>query len=134
VTGELIDKAARAVASAKLLLAAGDTDGASNRAYYAMYDAALAALAWVGDGANEAVTRTHSGLIARFGQQFVRSGRLNPELGRSINRVQELRLTADYLTAAVPIDKAEWAIGEAEAFVTTIRELLAEPSRDETTG
>ena len=37
-------KASRAVASAKLLLDAGDVDGACNRAYYAMFDAAHAAL------------------------------------------------------------------------------------------
>ncbi len=37
---DLLDKASKAVASAKLLLNAGDTDGACNRAYYAMFDAA----------------------------------------------------------------------------------------------
>lgn len=37
-------KAAQAVASAKVLLATGDADGACNRAYYAMFDAARAAL------------------------------------------------------------------------------------------
>lgn len=40
---ELIVKANRAIASAKLLHAAGDSDGACNRAYYAMFDAAKAA-------------------------------------------------------------------------------------------
>ncbi len=37
-------KAERAAVSAKLLLEAGDVDGACNRAYYAMFDAARAAL------------------------------------------------------------------------------------------
>jgi uncharacterized protein (UPF0332 family) len=41
----LMQKAARALDSARLLLDAGDTDGACNRAYYAMFDAARAALA-----------------------------------------------------------------------------------------
>jgi uncharacterized protein (UPF0332 family) len=35
-------KARPALASAKLLLASGDVDGACNRAYYAMFDAARA--------------------------------------------------------------------------------------------
>jgi uncharacterized protein (UPF0332 family) len=35
-----MSKAARAVASARLLLDHGDVDGACNRAYYAMFDAA----------------------------------------------------------------------------------------------
>ena len=41
---DLLGKAERALASARLLLDAGDTDGACNRAYYAMFDAARAAL------------------------------------------------------------------------------------------
>lgn len=41
-------KPSRAIASAQLLLDAGDVDGASNRAYYAMFDAAHAALLWAG--------------------------------------------------------------------------------------
>jgi uncharacterized protein (UPF0332 family) len=41
---ELMDKAHRALTSARLLLDAGDSDGATNRAYYAMFDSALSAL------------------------------------------------------------------------------------------
>nr|WP_281799719.1 HEPN domain-containing protein [Methylocystis echinoides] len=37
-------KAKRALSAARLLLTAGDGDGACNRAYYAMFDAAHAAL------------------------------------------------------------------------------------------
>jgi uncharacterized protein (UPF0332 family) len=41
---EFLAKAKTAVRSARVLLAAGDPDGACNRAYYAMFDAARAAL------------------------------------------------------------------------------------------
>jgi hypothetical protein len=58
--GELMEKANRVVASAKLLLDAGDVDGACNRAYYAMFDAARAALIqW---GKPPAYRGTHKGL------------------------------------------------------------------------
>lgn len=40
----LLDKSDRALASAQLLFSAGDYEGACNRAYYAMFDAAKAAL------------------------------------------------------------------------------------------
>ena len=40
----LMDKAKRACASARALLDLDDVDGACNRAYYAMFDAARAAL------------------------------------------------------------------------------------------
>ncbi|OIQ93998.1 hypothetical protein GALL_240040 [mine drainage metagenome] len=39
---DLMAKAAQAVESARALLARGDADGACNRAYYAMFDAARA--------------------------------------------------------------------------------------------
>lgn len=46
-TGLMI-KASEAAESAKLLPGAGDVDGACNRAHYAMFDAARAALIWSG--------------------------------------------------------------------------------------
>jgi uncharacterized protein (UPF0332 family) len=97
MTTEIMDKAAKALGSARLLLKAGDSDGATNRAYYAMFDAAIAALSWAGVGTTQDQPKTHSGLIANFGLRLVQTGRLPAELGRSLNRVQELRLTADYL-------------------------------------
>ena len=45
----LMLKADRARSSARVLLDLGDVDGACNRAYYAMFDAARAAL--IGSGA-----------------------------------------------------------------------------------
>ena len=52
----LMAKAARACASARALLDLGDVDGACNRAYYAMFDAARAALL-----ASAAPVETHIG-------------------------------------------------------------------------
>jgi uncharacterized protein (UPF0332 family) len=122
-----MDKAQKALASAKLLLSAGDTDGATNRAYYAMFDAAIAALIWAGANAEQHSPKTHSGLIASFGQNLVKAGTLPAEFGRALNRVQELRLTADYLAEPVSSDKAQWAIEEAESFVGAVLALLLQP-------
>jgi uncharacterized protein (UPF0332 family) len=97
MTQKIMDKAAKALASARILLAAGDSDGATNRAYYAMFDAATAALAWAGIGTAQDHHKTHGGLIGGFGLHLVQTGRLPAELGRSLNRVHELRLTGDYL-------------------------------------
>ena len=41
---DLMQKANRALTSAQLLYANGDYEGACNRSYYAMYDAARAAI------------------------------------------------------------------------------------------
>jgi len=66
---DLISKALRAVASAELLLNAGDVEGACNRAYYGMFDAARFALFLIGETDEPTVTKTHSGLISAFSLQ-----------------------------------------------------------------
>jgi len=55
----------------------------------------------------------------------VLAGLLPTAFGRSLNRVQELRLTGDYLAAPVPTDKAEWAVREAETFAAAVRQIPA---------
>jgi uncharacterized protein (UPF0332 family) len=134
VTTEILDKAQTALASAKLLLSAGDSDGATSRAYYAMFDAAKAALAWAGGSNDQPQHKTHSGLIAAFGLHLVKTGKLPAEFGRSLNRVQELRLTGDYLPVPVPIDKSEWAVQEAERFLEGVRRLLAQQPGQPSSG
>ena len=55
----LMAKAVQAVAPARMLLAFGDADGACNRAYYAMFDAARAVLLASG----YEIGKTHSGIL-----------------------------------------------------------------------
>lgn len=116
-----MQKADRALASAQLLFDAGDTDGACNRPYYAMFDAVRAALA---SEAEPETTRTHSGLIAAFGLQLVKPGRLPKELGRMLNRAEEVRLLADYTGGSVEPADARELLSQAEAFVNVVRNYL----------
>lgn len=122
---DLMDKASRALASAKLLLDAGDVDGACNRAYYAMFDAARAALIWSGAPVEPTVAKTHSGLISAFSLRLVKTGRLPVELGKALNRAAEIRLVADYTGEEVTVDKAQWAIEQAASFVNVVQRELA---------
>jgi uncharacterized protein (UPF0332 family) len=78
----------RALASAQIPLADNDTDGACNRAYYAMFDAVHAALLAAGV---TSMSKTHSGLMQLFSQHFVRTGKLPADFGRSLQRVHALR-------------------------------------------
>jgi uncharacterized protein (UPF0332 family) len=73
---ELLAKAIQASASAQLLLNAGDFDGACNRAYYAMFDAARAALLASGAKVEPGIAKTHSGLISAFSLHLVKTGRV----------------------------------------------------------
>ena len=66
---DFLTKAKIAGQSARLLLAAGDTNGAVNRAYYAMFDAARSALTTIDPELIN--TKTHASIIRRFGKHLV---------------------------------------------------------------
>jgi uncharacterized protein (UPF0332 family) len=117
---ELMSKAVRAAESARLLLEAGDRDGACNRAYYAMFDAARAALLVSGAPVAVEVTRTHGGLISAFSLHLVKTGKIDVEQGRALNRAEEIRLVADYKGDSVDQTHAEWVVARAESFVRVI--------------
>jgi uncharacterized protein (UPF0332 family) len=117
---ELFTKAQTAATSARILLNAGDVDGACNRAYYAMFDAARAALLASGVDESTVNTKTHSGLISKFSLELVKSGQVSVELGKSLNKVEDLRLMADYKGDAVLKEDATWAVNQAEIFVEAL--------------
>ena len=103
----LMSKAIRASASARALLDLGDVDGACNRAYYAMFDAARAALLAAGAPVQPDLGKTHAGLIAAFGLQLVKNGPITKELGRLLKRAEEIRLVADYKGDSVELEEPE---------------------------
>jgi uncharacterized protein (UPF0332 family) len=117
-------KAERTLAAARLLLDAGDTEGSCNRAYYATYYAAQAALMAAGIAEPEEGYKTHQGLIGAFGKHLVLSGQLDKNLGRSINKVQRLRQLADYTGDPPSLEDATGAVEQAELFVGAIRSKL----------
>ena len=119
-------KAERALSGARILLKNDDSEGACNRAYYAMFDAAQAALlAFVAEAAPmQSSVKTHRGLIAAFGKHLVLGGHIAVEFGASLNKVERLRLLADYTGDPVTIDDATWAVAQAAAFITAVRSSL----------
>ena len=119
---DLLAKAIQAAASAKLLLDAGDADGACNRAYYAMFDAARAALLASGAPVPAEIAKTHSGLISAFSLHLVKSGRVPVEFGKTLNKAEELRLIADYKGDPIESDAASWVVSEAHSFVQKMQD------------
>jgi uncharacterized protein (UPF0332 family) len=63
-------KAQIALSGAQLLLNAGDSDVATSRAYYAMFDAAPAALFALGIEEANAPIKTHNGLMLSLGSMW----------------------------------------------------------------
>lgn len=134
----LMAKATQAVASARVLLNLGDEDGACNRAYYAMFDAAQAALLMSGVPAPDALGKTHRGLINTFSAYLVKDGPVSKELGRQLKRAEEVRLVADYNGESVEQADAAELVGQAEVFVSEMQRLFFEdkaaPGHSDTAG
>lgn len=120
-SSDLMAKSRRAAASARLLLNIGDVDGACNRAYYAMFDAARAALSSSRAPVETEMIKTHGGLIAAFSLHLVKTGQVPIELGKALNKIEDLRLIADYTGDPVEIKKANWAVQQAEIFVQAMQ-------------
>jgi uncharacterized protein len=118
---DLLDRARQAVRSARTLQSSGDPDGAMNRAYYAMFYAAHAALEHRGV---EVPSSKHGTLVGRFGQHLVKPGFVPRALGSSLNRMLELRHKADYGSEEMAEVDAERAASEAEAFISAIERLI----------
>lgn len=83
--------AGRALRSAHVLLDTGDVEGAINRAYYAVFYAATAALADL-----EEYPKTHKGVQDRFNLHFVRSGKLDVQWAKTYAYIFNARQKADY--------------------------------------
>jgi uncharacterized protein len=116
-----MNKARRTLSSAQSLLQNGDTEGACNRAYYAMFNAARAALLAADIDAPDGGYKTHNGLIGAFGKHLVSTGHVDAGLGRAINQVQRLRQIADYVGDPPSLEDATWAVEQAEGFVVAMR-------------
>ena len=115
--GVLLAKAQQAAASAQALMALGDADGACNRAYYAMFDAARAVLLVHGHPTREGGAKTHSGVISAFSLQLVKTGQVPMSLGRALKRAEETRVVADYRGDSVTGDEASALVLQAQEFV-----------------
>jgi uncharacterized protein (UPF0332 family) len=118
--GQLLAKADRALRSAKELLFSNDPDGACNRAYYAMFDAARAALLSIKAPVSPDTIKTHNGLNRAFALHVVKEGLFPSEIGKSLQQIEEMRLIADYDGEPLENEDATWAVDQAAQFVFEI--------------
>ncbi|MBS0601553.1 MAG: HEPN domain-containing protein [Proteobacteria bacterium] len=123
-----MQKAERALTSARVLLDLGDVDGACNRAYYAMFDAARAALIATNAPTAPEIAKTHSGLITAFSLHLVKSGQVPVEFGKAFNRVADIRLVADYTGDEVDSETARWSVDQSGRFVAEIIRFIQQAS------
>ncbi|MBI4361875.1 MAG: HEPN domain-containing protein [Euryarchaeota archaeon] len=117
---DLLTKSGRSLDAARSLYRRGDYDFAVSRAYYAMFYLAQAVLLTRG------VSRSkHSGVIAAFGEYFVKTGVLPKEFHTSLNLAFEKRGVGDYVYAS-RISRAEAAavLKDAREFVKSVEAYL----------
>jgi uncharacterized protein (UPF0332 family) len=117
----LFEKADRALVSADTLLRQGDTEGACNRSYYAMFNAARAALILVGAPAEVTEGKSHNGLHSAFNQYLVKPGHIGQGLGAEFRRAERLRQISDYLGDQIDPKKASETLNHACEFVQKIK-------------
>jgi len=86
-----------------------------------MFDAARAALLASGAPVAPDVGRTHGGLISAFSNHLVKNGPVSKDMGRLLNRAQEIRQVADYKGDSVELSDAQEMVGQAETFVAAMR-------------
>jgi uncharacterized protein (UPF0332 family) len=110
--------------SAHLGLEDGDHEGAINRAYFAMFNIARAALLCAGVP-EERLPSEHKELIAAFRQYAVQTGEIDRDLAGVLNRTENLRLQADYTGTEIDPQFAADAVRRAELFVKTIERTFA---------
>jgi uncharacterized protein (UPF0332 family) len=126
VTPEIfMEKAARALASSKTLFENDDPDGACSRAYYAMFNAARAALI-VADAPESAQSaKTHHGLHSAFSQYLIKTRILPQHLGADLKRVEEFRIVGDYGDGNLPSADTADIMKKASVFVGAVAIFVA---------
>ena len=125
---ERMGKARAMLGDASLLLEAGSCASAVNRAYYAVFHASRAMLATAGFEA-----RRHSGVMSEFDRRFVKTGRFDAAVSKTLHALFDQRTVADYedFTRIAPDVAAELVRGASE-FVQTIEQALTQEGLYET--
>ena len=91
-----------------------------NRAYYAMFYAALALLQKVGK-----IPTKHTGVISLFDTEFALKGIIPKELSKDFHKAFELRQVSDYKNSPpISTERALDTLKKARHFVDTVRKHL----------
>lgn len=114
---EFLARAEKYLDSAQLLLEHGDPESAVSRAYYAMFFAAEAALL-----TRQLAFSSHKGVIAAFGEHFVKPGTFPAAMGRDLARAHDKRVVGDYdARPSITPEVASELVHAGRAFVARIR-------------
>ena len=126
---ESLRLATEMLSDAKLMLESDSYRSAVDRAYYAMFHAARAAL----HTESAVLPKSHAGLRNLFGQHFLVSGKLSKDLGQWLGQAFRLRQQGDYeVHADVSEEAAEEAVVNAEQFLNAVTDYIERNGRGAT--
>jgi len=115
------EKARKFLKEAKQMKTLALWDMAANRYYYACFHAAQALLISQGLSAH-----THAGTLGVFGINFIKTGKIDKNLGAFFSRMEQLRMKADYNCEYDVTQEEVQSMSEpSERFVSTIEAYIA---------
>lgn len=116
----LMQKSHQALDDARFLLEHDRVEAAVNRLYYAVFDAARAALL-----TEDEAPSSHSGVKTRFSYHFIRTDLVSRSTGRTLAEAETLRNRADYDAFATPDCASIQALqGDVDRFIEAVESLL----------
>jgi uncharacterized protein (UPF0332 family) len=114
-----LSRARRSLDAAELLLKQGFAEEASSRIYYGTFYSVVALLATKGLKSSK-----HSGVMALFHQEFVKTGLFPRELARTLDRAFDSRLGGDYEDfVRFEPEELRQLLEQARAFVAKAEEI-----------
>jgi uncharacterized protein (UPF0332 family) len=117
-----IEKAEKSLKVAKELLEGGYFEDVCSKAYYVMFYSAQALLKNIGVEVSK-----HSAVVAKFGQHFAKTNKIDPKYHRFLIDAKKKRETADYdVFSFIDEETAKERISWADEFLKRIKEELGE--------
>ena len=116
-----LEHADECISAAKNLLGSENYKSAANRAYYTVFHAMRAVLAF-----DKIDMKHHSGIIAEFRRLYIKTGIFDAELSKIISVLSDSRNDSDYDDFFI-VSKEEVAeqIKDAELFLVKIKEYVS---------
>ena len=115
-----LEKSSEELQNAKIALENKLFRASVSASYYAMFHSARALLA-----KNGLSSKSHSGLIAVFSQNFIKPGTVEKNIGRLLTDAYNLRIESDYEDFFyLEYDEAKEAVDDAIIFVEYIKNCI----------
>lgn len=124
-----MEQARDRLAVAREVIKSGHSAAAASAAYYAMLNAARAALS-----ERDEYAKTHSGMWTIFSRIFVASGEFDQELSALARKAKAAREKGDYEAAPPTAEEAAEYVNGAADFIAEIERMLASESPSSDNG